>query len=99
MPERTCPVSDLISRLSSAIDSGQLTDPRSRRRAEDILALLQDVAWGRGAAEHLPAIESLATKLEDHGKIESSKSAGNMVRTALEQDREVFTSHIDTHNC
>ncbi len=99
MPERTCPVSDLIARLSSAIDSGQLTDPRSRRRAEDILALLQDVAWGRGAAEHLPAIESLAAKLESHGKVQSSKSTGNLVRTALERHREVFTSHIETHNC
>jgi NADPH-dependent glutamate synthase beta subunit-like oxidoreductase len=99
MPERTCPVSDLISRLSSAIDSGQLTDPRSRRRAEDILALLQDVAWGRAAAEHLPAIESLARKIEEQGKVESSKSTGEMVREALEQHREVFTSHIDTHNC
>jgi NADPH-dependent glutamate synthase beta subunit-like oxidoreductase len=99
MPERTCPVSELISKLSSAIDSGHLSDPRSRRRAEDILALLQDVAWGRGAAEHLPAIESLALKIEDQGKVQSSKSTGKMVRETLEQHREIFTSHIDTHNC
>jgi len=99
MPARTCPVSDLISRLDSAIDSGRLSDPRSRRRAEDILALLKDVAWGRGAAEHLPAIESLAMKIEEQGKVKSSKSTGKMVRETLEQHREVFTSHIDTHNC
>ena len=79
MPERTCPVSDLISRLASAIDSGRLSDPRSRRRAEDILALLKDVAWGRAAAEHLPAIESLAMKIEEQGKVKSSKSPGQMV--------------------
>jgi len=99
MPQTTCPVSDLISKLSSAIESGQLTDPRSRRRAEDILALLQDVAWGRGAADHLPAIESLAAKIEEQGRVQSSKNTGQMVRTALEQHREIFTSHIDTHNC
>lgn len=99
MPQRTCPVSDLISGLSLTIDSGQLTDPRSRRRAEDILALLQDVAWGRGAAEHLPAIVTLALKLEAQGKVKSSKSIGKLVRTALERHREVFTSHIDTLNC
>jgi len=99
MPEKTCPVSELIVRLSSAIDSGRLTDPRSRRRAEDILALLQDVAWGRGASEHLPAIESLALKLEKQGKVTSSKSTGRKIRKTLEQHREVFTSHIDTHNC
>ena len=99
MSEKTCPVSDLIDSLSSTIDGGQLTDPRSRRRAEDILALLQDVAWGRAAAEHLPAIESLARKITTQGKVKSSIRTGQMVRSALDQHREIFTSHIDTHNC
>jgi len=99
MPERICPVSDLITKLSSAIDCGNLTDPRSRRRAEDILALLNDVAWGRAATEHLPAIETLSQKLEAEGKAESSKHVGRMVASALTQHREIVTSHIDTHNC
>ena len=99
MPEITCPVSDLIGSLGSAIEAGRLTDPRNRRRAEDILALLHDVAWGRAAAEHLPAIESLACKIEAQGKAASSKRAGKMVREALKAHREIFTSHIDTHNC
>ena len=60
MPEKTCPVTDIIAKLSTAIDSGILTDPRSRRRAEDILALLNDVAWGRADTEHLPTMKSLA---------------------------------------
>ena len=79
MPEKTCPVSDLINQLSSAIESGRLTDPRSRRRAEDILALLNDVAWGRADKEHLPAMESLAQKIAEQGKAESSKKAAGMV--------------------
>ena len=87
MSERTCPVSDLIDRLGSAIDSGQLTDPRSRRRAEDILSLLQDVAWGRASAEHLPAIESLAQKIAEESKVKSSKSTGQMVCEVLDQHR------------
>ena len=99
MPERTRPVSDLISRLSAAIDSGNLTDPRSRRRAEDILALLNDIAWGRADTEHLPAMESLTKKLAEQGKTESSKRIGMMVDKALADHREVFTSHIGTHNC
>ena len=99
MSEKTCPVSDLIRKLSAAIDSGQLSDPRSRRRAEDILALLQDVAWGRGAAEHLPAIQSLALKIAEQGKVEASRTTGQMVRKAIDRYREVFNSHIDTHNC
>ena len=99
MPETKCPVTDTIGKLSTAIDSGGLTDPRSRRRAEDILALLNDVAWGRGDTEHLPTIESLARKLEEQGKTEPSQNAGKLVRTALAQHREIFISHIDTHNC
>jgi hypothetical protein len=63
MPAITCPVTDIIGKLNVAIDSGGLTDPRSRRRAEDILALLNDVAWGRADSEHLPTMESLAQKL------------------------------------
>ncbi|MGD8261377.1 MAG: FAD-dependent oxidoreductase [Desulfobacterales bacterium] len=99
MPERTCPVSDLIAKLTSTIDSGSIADPRSRRRAEDILALLNDVAWGRADTEHLPAIETLSQKLEEEGKSESSKNAGRMVAAALAHHREIVTSHIDTHNC
>ena len=99
MPEKTCPVNDLIDRLRSAIDSGELPDPRNRRRAEDILALLNDVAWGRAAAGHLPAIESLARKIEDQAKVETAIACGKAIRDSLGQHREVFTSHIDTHNC
>ncbi len=99
MPEITCPVTDIIGKLSAAIDSGGLKDPRSRRRAEDILALLNDVAWGRADTEHLPTMESLSRKLEEQGKAEPSKNAGKLVRTALAQHREVFISHIETHNC
>jgi NADPH-dependent glutamate synthase beta subunit-like oxidoreductase/ferredoxin len=99
MPDKTCPVSDLISQLRAAIDNGRLSDPRNRRRAEDILALLQDIAWGRAAAEHLPAIETLARTLKEQGKAKSSKSTGILMLKAVEEHREVFTSHIDTHNC
>ena len=99
MPETKCPVTDIIGKLRAAIESGGLTDPRSRRRAEDILALLNDVAYGRGDTEHLPTMESLARKLEEQGKSEPSKNAGKLVRTALAQHHEIFISHIDTHNC
>jgi NADPH-dependent glutamate synthase beta subunit-like oxidoreductase/formate hydrogenlyase subunit 6/NADH:ubiquinone oxidoreductase subunit I len=99
MPEKTCPVSDLISQLSSAIESGRFTDPRSRRRAEDILALLNDVAWGRADTEHLPSMESLARKIADQGKAASAKNTAEMVLETLARYREVFISHINTHNC
>ena len=99
MPETLCPVSDLIGKLAFAIDSGRLTNPRDRRRAEDVLRLLRDVAWGGADRQHMPAMESLAAKLEREGKSESSTQAGKLVGSMLTQHREVFASHIDTHNC
>jgi NADPH-dependent glutamate synthase beta subunit-like oxidoreductase len=99
MPETLCPVSDLIGKLASAIDSGGLTNPRDRRRAEDVLRLLRDVAWGGADRQHMQAMESLAAKLEQEGKSDASIKAGELVGSMLTQNREVFASHIDTHNC
>ncbi len=99
MPEIKCPVTQIIVKLSAVIDSGGLTDPRSRRRAEDILTLLNDVASGRADSEHLPTMESLALKLEEEGKTEASRNTGTLIRSILAQQREVFISHIETHNC
>ena len=99
MPERTCPVSDLIGRLSADIDSGRLINPRNRRRAEDLLQLLKDVAWGAADTEHMAAMVALAQKLEQQGNTDFSIKVGKMVGSSLIQHREVFNSHIDTHNC
>ena len=99
MPENTCPVSDLISKLAAAIDSGQLTNPRDRRRAQNILRLLRDIAWGAADNQHMPAMESLAARLEQMGQTESSSKVGRLIGSTLDQHREVFTSHIKTHNC
>jgi len=99
MTEKRCPVSELINQLGAAIESGQFKEPRSRRRAEDILALLNDVAWGRADREHLPAMASLAQKIAAEGKTESSKKTAGMVLETLDRQREIFISHIDTHNC
>jgi len=99
MPEDTCPVSDLIGELASAINSGRLTNPRDRHRVEDVLRLLRDVAWGGADKQHMPAMEALAAKLEQGGKSEPSAQVGKLISSTLNQHREVFTSHIDTHNC
>ncbi len=99
MPENPCPVSDLIGRLATDIDSGRLTNPRDRRRAEDVLRLLRDVAWGGADRKHMPAMESLAAKMQQEGKTETAIQVGQMIGTTLMQHREVFSSHIETHNC
>jgi len=99
MSEDTCPVKDLIDKLEVTIDSGHLPNPRDRRRAENVLFLLRDVAWGGGDHQHLPAVETLAAKLMQEGKAESSIQVGKLIGSTLTQHREVFFSHIDTHNC
>jgi len=99
MPANKCPVRDLIGQLETAVDSGRLSNPRDRRRTEDVLHLLRDVAWGGADKQHLPAMESLAAKLAQEGKTESSTQVGKLIGSALMQHREVFASHIETHNC
>ena len=94
-----CPVTDTISALEKTIESGRLAHPRTRRIAEEVHELLEDVAWGRAGEEHLPAIESLADELAEDSPIAAGTEAGKMVRSALHEYREVFTSHVETHNC
>ena len=81
------------------IKSGAITNPKSRHRAEEILRLLKDVAWGRAGEEHLPAIESLANDLAGDDTEESSVKTGRMILDTLSGQREIFLSHVRTHNC
>ena len=41
-----CPVTESIHFIDDVIGKGGLTHPRSRRIAEEIHSLLDDVAWG-----------------------------------------------------
>ena len=99
MADNTCPVKNLIDELATAVDSGRLTNPRDRRRAEDVLRLLRDVAWGGADQQHMPAMTSLAAKLAQESQTDSATRVGKLIGSTLNQHREVFDSHIDTHNC
>ncbi|HEX5679768.1 MAG TPA: FAD-dependent oxidoreductase, partial [Desulfobacterales bacterium] len=99
MPDVKCPVNQTLSGLKEAIESGQLSNPRSRRIAEEILDLLTDVAWGRAGGDHLGAIASLADELSYDKASAGAMAASKAVWDALGEHREVFQSHIDTHNC
>lgn len=94
-----CPVNGSIIDLDGTIKSGAITNPKSRHRAEEILRLLKDVAWGRAGEEHLPAIESLANDLAGDDTEESSVKTGRMILDTLSGQREIFLSHVRTHNC
>ena len=94
-----CPVNDAITRLDGTIESGRIAHPRSRRIAEEILELLNDVAWGRGGSDHIPAIEHLAGELVENGDTSVAAEMGRQIQTDLDRHREVFVSHVETHNC
>jgi NADPH-dependent glutamate synthase beta subunit-like oxidoreductase len=98
-PDDRCPVNGTILELDRTIRSGDLRVPRSRRLAEEILDLLNDVAWGRAGNEHIPAIESLAEELIRSAGDDASRSTGSRVSEAISANREVFMSHVATHNC
>jgi NADPH-dependent glutamate synthase beta subunit-like oxidoreductase/ferredoxin len=99
MTQKTCPVAQLIQDLEQVLASGRLHDAKNHRRGEEILALLNDVAWGRAGREHLPAIRQLAEEMRQEDAADAGAESGGRILTALEDAAEVFQSHIETHNC
>jgi NADPH-dependent glutamate synthase beta subunit-like oxidoreductase len=99
MSDSTCPVSNTMNRLEETLNSNRLTKPKSRRIAEEIHELLYDIAWGRAGDDHLPAVEALAQELIDDNGDDTGTETGTTVKSAVDEYREVFVSHIVTHNC
>ncbi len=99
MTTTACEVTNAIRTLSEIISSGKFSHPRTRQRGEEMLKLLEDVSWGRGGPGHFGAMESLARLLAGDDPDAEAASAGRALLTILIDHREVFLSHIDTHNC
>jgi NADPH-dependent glutamate synthase beta subunit-like oxidoreductase/ferredoxin len=99
MPDPTCPVNRTLIRLQEAVASNAIIPPRSRRIAEEIVDLLQDVAGGRAGADHMAALAALAETLAEDSSSAGALDAAAGLRAALSEHREVFHSHIATHNC
>ena len=99
MPAKTCPVTRTVTELTHTIDTGRLQHPRSRRIAEEILQLLNDIAWGRAGDRHIPAIASLADELAYDAADAAAMETAAFLHDAVDHNREVFVSHIETHNC
>jgi NADPH-dependent glutamate synthase beta subunit-like oxidoreductase len=96
---RGCPVNQTLLGLREVMNSGQLTHPRSRRIAEEIIALIEDIAWGRAGEKHLPAIEMLADELAYEKADRTAIETAGRIHDTLNRERETFLSHIETHNC
>jgi len=98
MSVSTCSVNNTIEKIDGLISSNRLKHPRSRRIAEEILKLLNDVARGSAGDQHLPSMESLAAELLSSPDATSGE-AGRILGAALTEHHEEFLSHIETHNC
>ncbi len=94
-----CPVNNTILQIKDALEFNRLKDPKCRRIAEELLELLDDIAWGRAGDEHIPVLKSLSKELVDDGPDQACVEAGEWVQTALSENEEVFISHVETHNC
>jgi NADPH-dependent glutamate synthase beta subunit-like oxidoreductase len=99
MSDQTCKVFQTFKGLYEIIGSGRLTHPRLRRRAEDLLSMIKDISTGAGSPSHLDAIlKGVATIVLEEPE-EISREFVRIVGDRLESHREVFASHIQTHNC
>ncbi len=94
-----CPVNDTLLRIDREIAEGALSHPKSRRIADEIRELINDVAWGRAGDDHLEAIEGLVAELALDPNVEAARNLGIQVQAELNDNREVFESHVVTHNC
>ncbi|MGD8917144.1 MAG: hypothetical protein PVH35_11150, partial [Syntrophobacterales bacterium] len=99
MPETTiCPVAQTLRSLKETLQRQRITVPRAQQRAESLLELMEDVSRGRGGSEHFAAMESL-TNLLLEGEDEQGVQFGQIASEGLVHYREVYESHIETHNC
>ena len=94
-----CPVHSAIVRLKDTLDVNRLVDPYCRRLAEEILVLMDDIAWGRAGDDHLSAIDELARELTEKGSDAASVETGKLVQSTVQENAETFASHVKTHNC
>jgi NADPH-dependent glutamate synthase beta subunit-like oxidoreductase len=99
MSDQTCVVYETFKNLSELIDSGRLTHPRLRRQAEDLLKLIKDISTGGAGAKHLPAMLKEVAAIAVEETEASAREVVRIVRDSLDSHKEVFASHIETHNC
>ena len=99
MKQPTCPVTASLQAVEQALAGNGLTTPRGRRLTEDIQLLLRDIASGRASADHLATVDSLVGELLEFSQDSDIARLGTLLHATLENSRETFISHIDTHNC
>jgi NADPH-dependent glutamate synthase beta subunit-like oxidoreductase/ferredoxin len=99
MPASQCPVTESIHFIDEIICQGGLTSPRSRRIAEEVHSLLDDVARGRAGDDHMPAVQTLIHDLLAATDEPEGHRLATQLQQTLDARGEVFDSHVKTHNC
>ena len=99
MSDQVCAVHAAGTTLAQMIDSGRLKNPRNRWTAEEIRTLINDIAWGHAGVEHLPAVEAKIQQLNAECADDGCREVAGFLESVLSQHREIFSSHIETHNC
>jgi NADPH-dependent glutamate synthase beta subunit-like oxidoreductase/ferredoxin len=99
MAPSACPVNTTITELKTALESGTIQHPRTRRIVDDILNLLGDIAWGMAGDGHLSAIEGLLAELKENRADPIGIDIKTRLDSVLIEHAEVFQSHIKTRNC
>jgi len=99
MTEHVCQVTQTIDWLNGALETNRVTHPRARQLVSEALARAKNIAQGRGRRQDLHNLEELAQKIEVEDVSESSTELAKELEQRLQDYREVFVSHIDTHTC
>ena len=92
-----CEVALTRAEVKALLD--RIAHPRCRMFVEEIIALIDDISWGRAELKHMDALRKLARTIVDEGECDECIRAGMKVLDALDQFAEVFISHIETRNC
>ena len=80
MSDISCPVSKTIHSLEKAVDAARFKHPKNRRMASEVLELLEDLAWGRGGEQHVPAIESMVSEMIANAVDAEARSAADEIQ-------------------
>jgi len=63
MSESQCPVHETLLELKAISSTRRVVHPRSRRLAEEIATLIEDIVTSRAGNEHLPSIDARIAEL------------------------------------
>ena len=94
-----CAVNDAVNQVKTAFKENCFATPKTRRMAEEVLILLEDVAWGRGGETHLPTLMCLIDEMLSESGGDPAEKVVAQLKEGVRNHEEIFESHIQTHNC